>query len=174
METLVKNSKAVLLGATSELAQAEKNDCVVRALAIATGSEYDVAHKFAADHLGRENRRGVIGVTVFMKTVEKNNTELNGKTFEKMGQTSYTFKGERIRYSEKELMHNVKGYSKLRKMIVATFLSKNPVGTFLMLVPKHAFVIQDGVVIDNIEYTTEKLTGYKGMRRPILAAYVVK
>jgi hypothetical protein len=173
METLVKNSIAVLLGATSELAQAEKNDCAVRALAIATGSDYDIAHKFAADFMGRENKRET-SVVANMVSIEKNKTELNGLTFEKMGQTSYTFKGERIRFAAKELMHNVKGYSKLRKMIVATFLSKNPVGTFLMIVPNHAFVIQDGVVIDNIEYTTEKLTGYKGMRRPILAAYLVK
>ena len=48
-----------------ELAKAEKNDCVVRSLASATGVSYRTAHKFCKDVFGREDRKGTsnLGLT---------------------------------------------------------------------------------------------------------------
>lgn len=182
MESTVKQSSELIKGIDSELAQGEKNDCMVRALAVAADSTYDEAHEFAAKRLGRENKKGVINM--ILPEVEAKGHTLNGKSFERMGQFSYTHKRSgKVRFKQKELMHNVPTYEKLRKMIVRSFLTKvqkNVEGferdaSYLVLVPGHAFAVRDGVIYDNKEFVSvEKLTGLKGMRRPIIGAYRVK
>lgn len=150
----------------------DKNGCVVRALAVACEVPYIDAMKFATDYLDRKPMKGVQGRPNFQKC-EKEGIKLNGFGFTEVGQTSYTFKGERIRFSHKTLLHNKKGYSALRKMTAETFRTQNPKGTFLILVRRHAFIVKDGIVIDNPEYGTQLNTGLRGERRPILAAFEV-
>jgi hypothetical protein len=43
----------------------------------------------------------------------------------------------------------------MRQMTVGTFTKQNPVGTFFILVNRHAFTIKDGVVIGNPEDATK-------------------
>ena len=43
---------------SSTLAQKEKNDCVVKAIAAAAGVSYEISHAFAGEHLKREKREG--------------------------------------------------------------------------------------------------------------------
>jgi hypothetical protein len=43
-----------------------------------------------------------------------------------------------------------------REMTVGTFAKQNPVGTFFILVSRHAFTIKDGVVIGNWEDSQKK------------------
>ena len=50
----------------------------------------------------------------------------------------------------------MKGERVNRKMTVGTFAKQNPVGTFFILVSRHAFTIKDGVVIGNHEDSTKK------------------
>jgi hypothetical protein len=52
-------------------------------------------------------------------------------------------------------------------MTVGTFTKQNPVGTFFLLVSRHAFTIKDGVVIGNREDSTKK-------KRVLLHAFEVK
>ena len=48
----------------SAIAKGESNDCVVRAIASTFGLEYDVAHKFAADKLKRQPRKGTFNTAL--------------------------------------------------------------------------------------------------------------
>ena len=43
-----------------------------------------------------------------------------------------------------------------RNMTVGTFAKQNPVGTFFILVSRHAFTIKDGVVIGNWDDAVKK------------------
>jgi hypothetical protein len=52
-------------------------------------------------------------------------------------------------------------------MTVGTFIKKNPVGTFFILVKGHAFTIKDGVVIGNYEDAQKP-------RRVMLDAFEIK
>jgi hypothetical protein len=61
----------------------------------------------------------------------------------------------------------VKGEVVQRQMTVGTFVKKNPVGTFFVLVKGHAFTIKDGVVIGNVEDAIKT-------KRPMKAAFLVK
>ena len=61
-------------------------------------------------------------------------------------------------YGQYSLKYHVKtkdGYVK-RDMTVGTFAKQNPVGTFFILVSRHAFTIKDGVVIGNWEDSQKK------------------
>ena len=42
----------------SQLAKEEKNDCVVRSLAVASGSAYETAHTFCNEKFGRVDKKG--------------------------------------------------------------------------------------------------------------------
>ena len=43
----------------SQIAKNETNDCFVRALAAATGQDYDTAHKVASIDFNRDHKKGV-------------------------------------------------------------------------------------------------------------------
>ena len=55
----------------SKIAQSEKNDCFVRAVASATGSHYDSAHSFVKETFDRKNRKGTMFMEGTMKELEK-------------------------------------------------------------------------------------------------------
>jgi hypothetical protein len=50
----------------------------------------------------------------------------------------------------------VKGVKTSRQMTVGTFISKYPLGTYVVTVKRHAFTIKDGVVIGNREDAIQK------------------
>ena len=52
-------------------------------------------------------------------------------------------------------------------MTVGTFIKKNPIGTFFVIVKGHAFTIKDGVVIGNWEDAVKT-------KRPMRAAFQIK
>ena len=123
----------------SEIAKNEKNDCFVRAVAAATGSNYDAAHSFVKEKFGRKNGKGTELVQAHMMNLEKNGMEIDGKEFKVsvLGSEKTTNK------------YKLYGEIVKRKKTVKSFIKDNPKGTFIVGVSKHAFTVKDGVLIDN-------------------------
>tara|TARA_R110000744_G_scaffold345443_1_gene450863 strand:- start:66 stop:545 length:480 start_codon:yes stop_codon:yes gene_type:complete len=137
----------------SILATSEKNDCAVRAVANAFNVNYDIAHTFAADVLGRKAKRGVIGM--YTKLIKANKVTFDlfedtlfpeTKTFKLVGNSSPI----NTAYKHKKVKYTVK-----------TFCAKYNNGTYIILVKGHALSIINGVVVDNAKM---QFTGY---RRPV-------
>ena len=143
-----KNGYDVTLG--SSLAQNEKNDCSVRALANAFNVTYDVAHLFAATKLERKAKKGLRGM--FSKL------DLLGEvTFELFSNTLFP-ETKTYKLAGKRKPRNPDYTHKKVQFTVKTFCSKFNKGTFIVIVNKHALCIKDGIVIDNPNY---KFTGYR-------------
>ena len=64
----------------SEIAKKENSDCVVRAIASASGMTYDKSHKWVADKFNRKNKKGTYGFAPGMNGMNTNNLRLNRKT----------------------------------------------------------------------------------------------
>jgi hypothetical protein len=111
----------------SKLAKRETNDCVVRAIAAASGWEYDKAHKFVADEFKRENRRGTRFFNSTMVKLANNDCRLNRK---------------KITTISKGVMKNGKS-----RMTIGSFVKQYDKGTYILTVRGHAFSIKDGEVI---------------------------
>lgn len=123
-----------------QLAKAEKNDCVVRSLASATGVSYRTAHTFCKDEMGRENKKGVnnlLMTTRFIKAEDEGLT-LDNKEFSirKLG--------------KKEVKNRYKLHGEViwRKKTLKSFMQSHPKGTYLVLVAKHALTVKDGELLD--------------------------
>ena len=135
----------------SPIAKSETNDCVVRAIASAFDLEYDRAHKFVAGTFGRKPRQGTFGFGVGMNKIAEERTRIGRKCIKPMG--------VKIEYSSfRSLSYDVKvkGVKTSRQMTVGTFISKHPLGTYVVTVKGHAFTIKDGVVIGNREDAIQK------------------
>jgi len=111
----------------SAIAKSETNDCVVRAIAAASGWEYDKAHQFVADEFNRKYRKGTFRFNQTMNKLADNNRRLNRKKI------SIISKGE---------MKNGKS-----RMTIGSFISNYSKGTYVVVVRGHAFSIKDGEVI---------------------------
>ena len=146
----------------SVIAKRETNDCVVRAFASCFDVSYDYAHKYVRENFGRKDRNGTYGTVFKMQKLAENRTQINYKKVKCVGKLN----NYRSRYTL-EYTVNVKGEKVNRKMTVGTFTKQNPVGTFFMLVSRHAFTIKDGVVIGNPEDSIKK-------KRVLLNAFEVK
>ena len=120
-------------------ARNEKNDCFVRAVASASGSSYDAAHKYVKDVFGREDRQGT-------RFVDSTFLSIEGK-LQEFGQVKVKFE----KLPKEKIKNTYKLYGELidRQKTVKSFIKTNPVGTFIVLVANHAFTIKDGVLIDN-------------------------
>lgn len=123
-----------------KLAKAEKNDCVVRSLASATGVSYRTAHTFCKDEMGREDKKGVnnlLMTTRFIKA-EDEGLALDNKEFSirKLG--------------KKEVKNKYKLHGEViwRKKTLKSFMQSHPKGTYLVLVAKHALTVKDGELLD--------------------------
>jgi hypothetical protein len=123
-----------------KLAKAEKNDCVVRSLASATGVSYRTAHTFCKDEMGREDKKGVnnlLMTTRFIKAEDEGLT-LDNKEFSirKLG--------------KKEVKNRYKLHGEViwRKKTLKSFMQSHPKGTYLVLVAKHALTVKDGELLD--------------------------
>jgi len=145
----------------SPIAKGERNDCVVRAFASSFGVSYDYAHKYVKENFGRKNREGTYGTVLKMKKLSEDRKQINYKKVKCLGTKSDTGIHD-LRYPVKTKDGIVK-----REMTVGTFAKQNPVGTFFILVSRHAFTIKDGVVIGNYEDSTKK-------KRVIKFAFEVK
>lgn len=132
-------SKSIKGYSTSELAKSEKNDCFVRAIASATGSNYDNAHSFVKEKFGRENGKGATLVPIHMMSLEDNGMELNNKEY----------KVKVLGTDEITNRYKLHGEVIKRKKTVKSFIHAYPKGTYIVGVSKHAFTIKDGMLIDN-------------------------
>jgi hypothetical protein len=135
----------------SSIAKSETNDCVVRAIASAFDLEYDRAHKFVADTFGRKPRQGTFGFGPGMNKIAEERTRIGRKCIKSMGTKSEHSSFRSLSYDVK-----VKGVKTSRQMTVGTFISKYPLGTYVVTVKRHAFTIKDGVVIGNREDAIQK------------------
>ena len=156
-QTIFKSGYGV---STTAKAQAEKNDCAVRAVANAFEVGYDTAHKFAAEVLGRKAKRGVIGMEAKfnnMKIVKFSGASAQMSLFPQANEFKITvLKGMQLQnraYTHKKV-----------KFTVKTFMQSHSVGTYMITVKGHALTIKDGVVLDNPNYR------FSGYRRPVVGA----
>ncbi len=149
-------SKDVIAGIkTSKVANKENNDCVVKAVAAATGVNYDTAHSFVKETFNREDRKGVLN-----KELVENMSKLSEVGVAKIGTKDVSFE-----VMPKQAITNMyKLYGELihRQKTVKSFMESYPKGSYIVTVAKHAFAVVDGVMIDNVgtEYKpTRKVTG---------------
>jgi len=140
-----------------KIAKAEKNDCVVRSIAAATGVSYRTAHTFCKDELGRENKKGTNNMllsTAFIKAQDQG-LKLGNKEFD-----IYGLKKEEIKNRYK-----LKGEVIWRQKTLKSFMQSHPKGTYMVLVAKHALVVKDGELLDwennKFEPTRKVMGAYK-------------
>ena len=141
----------------SLLAKGEKNDCVIRACANAFNITYDVAHKFVTTEFKRKARKGTKAVYTTFKSLGKVSFELFKDSLfpiTKEYKLSCKNKPANNSYTHKRVNYTVK-----------TFCANYGIGTYIVLVHKHALVIRDGVVVDNGDM---RFTGY----RRVVESYV--
>lgn len=98
--------------------RSEKNDCSVRATAIALSIPYKTAHKTFLKH-GRRWGKGVTVIT--MLSVLK---DLTGDKYKTVASDA------------------------VRKQTLATFIRENPKGKYVIVKSRHAFAVIDGVAYD--------------------------
>ena len=120
----------------SAIAQNEKNDCVVRAIASTFGFEYDVAHKYVAEEFERQPGKGTFGTIPKLK-IRKH---ILNVPYQSLPKEDLLYPGSAI--------HQKKGGGPVY-MTLRLFLEKFPLGKYLVIVKGHAFSIIDGVVIGN-------------------------
>jgi len=104
------------------------NDCTVVSLAAAFKMSYKAAHKLAGKY-GRKTGRGML--TAFFKDMYRD--------LEKKGRVRELTKEEITTYYPST--------DTVRKNKLSTFITNNPIGTFILMVRGHAVTIEDGVVL---------------------------
>jgi hypothetical protein len=141
---------------SSTLAEKEKNDCAVKAIAAAAGVSYETSHAFTGEYLMRTRRMGTL-LGMFLPNITKEPMMLGSKRveFKSLGNVKitngYKLYGEVVR----------------RKKTVKSFIKDNPRGSFVVSVAGHALAIVDGVLIDNVGEEFR-------MTRKVLSAIQVK
>ena len=128
--------------ASSSIAISEKKDCFVRALAAGFEINYNDAHAIAKDRFNREDKKGTKGHEIIsgMKKIQEEGIVL-GDVIAKVK----VLKGL-------EIKNRYKLYGELidRKKTVKSFIKDHPKGNYIVTVSKHAFVVKDGKLIDNV------------------------
>lgn len=119
-----KTSQAIKGYSESTIAKKERADCVVRAIASASGMEYDKAHTFVSEKFNRKSRGGTPRFIPVMNSIGKLNRKKITPVSVKNGTKSLT----------------VNSFSKVYNK-----------GTYILNVKGHAFTIKDGNVIGNVE-----------------------
>ena len=165
-----KNGYAV--SGSSEIAKAEKNDCVVRAIANACDVNYEQAHKYVADTFNRKKGKGT---QLFVSTLnEVSKTNGGEMEFDNVGQlnmfeTGITRKLKYVGEPPKQGgdMINPKYKHKPVAWTVKEFARKFNKGNYVLAVNKHALAVKNGVIVDNGDMQ------YGGYRRTVEAAYQV-
>lgn len=124
----------------SNLAKEEKNDCFVRALAVASGSSYSDAHQMAKEKFGREDKKGTQGLMIAtqMLKMEDDGLEIGGKKL----------KVSILGKSRIKNKYKLKGDVIWRKKTLKSFIQSNPKGSYIVTVANHALGVKDGEVLD--------------------------
>ena len=125
----------------SQIAKNETNDCFVRALAAATGQDYDTAHKVASIDFNRDHKKGV-SITDLEDTMMRAQ-----ETGLEVGNTVYGVK--RLKGMRIKNYYRLYGKDVARKKSVKSFMKDNPKGSYIVTVSKHAFAVIDGKLVDN-------------------------
>lgn len=125
----------------SQIAKNETNDCFVRALAAATGQDYDTAHSVATINFNRDHKKGV-SLGDLVSTMERAQRE--GL---EVGNTVYGVKS--LRGASIKNYYKLRGEEIARKKSVKSFIKDNPKGSYIVTVSKHAFAVIDGKLVDN-------------------------
>jgi len=138
----------------SKLAKNEKNDCFVRALAVATGSAYETAHEKAKSSFGRPDKKGTPSENIIAQML---NYEQSGMT---IGDNTYsvTVLGNK----DTKNVYKLYGEKVLRQKTLKSFIETHPKGTYIVTVAKHALTVKDGEVMDwnsNKFLPTRKIQG---------------
>ena len=138
----------------SKLAKKEKNDCFVRALAVATGSAYETAHDKAKNSFGRPDKKGTPSENIVAQML---NYEQSGMT---IGDNTYsvTVLGNK----DTKNVYKLYGEKVLRQKTLKSFIETHPKGTYIVTVAKHALTVKDGEVMDwnsNKFLPTRKIQG---------------
>lgn len=124
----------------STLAQDERNDCFVRALAVAGETNYQTAHQVAKEFFQRKNKKGVLNIVIknnFKKAASKGITlGVKKANIEVLG-------GESIKNKYK-----VGGELVWRKKTLKSFIQSHPKGNFIVTVAKHAVALINGELAD--------------------------
>jgi hypothetical protein len=126
-------SVAIVGYSDSKLAKSEKRDCVVRAVASASGMTYDKAHKWVGETFNRKNKRGTYGFPTGMNKMSVEGKRLNRKKVKTIDAKSLKTNGGKS------------------AMTVGTFIKEYDKGTYIVRVTGHAFTIKDGSVMGNYE-----------------------
>lgn len=132
----------------SDLAKEDDNNCVPRAVAIATGSTYKEAYDWCKSELGRVKSKGVCADSIFAETKMPHSVRsILGKTLVDMPVPDLAPKSAH----PNRMKNYYKEYGEIigRKMTIGSFLKKFKTGTYLIGVDKHAFCVKDGVIYGN-------------------------
>ena len=124
----------------SQLAQSEKNDCFVRALAVAGETDYHTAHQVAKEVFGRREKSGTLGymiLSAFLKA-EAAGIMLGSKKLE------VAVLGRR----DTKNKYKVKGEEIWRQKTLKSFIESHPVGNYIVTVAGHALAVIDGELAD--------------------------
>ena len=147
-----KTSEAIKGYDNSVIAKSENNDCVVRAIASAFGIDYDQSHQIVRDTFGRKFGKGTYGFVNGMNNLSRNRVRIGRKCCKMMGKPM----SEYSVFNTLNYDVIVKGKKVNRQMTVGTFVSKYPIGSYILTVANHAFTIKDGIVIGNFEDSTKR------------------
>ena len=121
----------------SAIAKGETNDCVVRAIASTFELEYDIAHKFVADKLGRQPRKGTFNTALKLSSWMNN---IKGIPYSVIPKKNLTYPGS---------ARHQKNGGKPTNITLSMFIEKYPKGKYLVIKKGHAFSVIDGVVVGN-------------------------
>ena len=134
----VTNAKT-LVAQDSIIANGEKGDCFVYAMASAFDLPYDEAHQLVKEKFNRKDRKGTSGLELIqtMKHMVDVRESINNK-----------FVREIITSPSK--VYHLHGKDITRKNRVNTFMKEHTQGTYLILTGNHALVSKNGEMIDNI------------------------
>lgn len=124
----------------SQIAQNEKNDCFVRALAVAAEVDYDTAHQVAKETFKREDKKGTMGAMIAAAFLKAEKAGLNvGKNL-----IAVTVLGKR-HIKNKYKLH---GDVIWRQKTLKSFVESHKTGTYIVTVAKHALTVKDGELMD--------------------------
>lgn len=142
----------------SQIAQNEKNDCFVRALAVAAEVDYDTAHQVARETFSREDKKGTMGavISAAFQKAEKAGMQV-GKNL-----IAVSVLG-RVHTKNKYKLH---GEIIWRQKTLKSFVESHKIGTYIVTVSGHALTVKDGELMD-----WDKLA-YKPTRK-VHAAYQI-
>jgi hypothetical protein len=146
----------VIPGASESLiAKREWNACVVRALAVVAGMDYDTAHREAKVHMNRKDRDGVRSNDIIKYCLDRPDSYEPVTTEPIDGVISSSNLKMVWLMSQGEFLkttYKLKNGKELKcGMTVGSFAKRYDKGRYFVNVSGHAFAIVDGVIIGNVD-----------------------